>query len=191
MTDFSTFPSSHSNFLESNRETTVGDPGLRNFALRLAKSMERDDLVQQTTDDLRNRLQVDRVVLYYFYYPWKGQVTFESLSSPEFSIFGSSGPDECFNHEYAALYLTGRTRAIADIEMAAIHPCHRDFLRNLQVRANLVVPILIEKNTNPLWGLLIAHHCQGAKVWTEQEILAMKQAAQVLANAPSIQGNEP
>ncbi|WP_442948706.1 GAF domain-containing protein [Nostoc sp.] len=54
--------------------------------------------------------------------------------------------------------MAGRVKAIADIELKSIEPCHQDFLCNLQVRANLVVPILILRE---LWGLLAAHHCQG------------------------------
>ncbi|MEM9977071.1 MAG: GAF domain-containing protein, partial [Cyanobacteria bacterium P01_D01_bin.2] len=115
---------------------------LRNIFRRLNQTMQRDEVVQGTTDDLLGFLKVDRVVLYYFYRQWEGQVTFESLSDPRFSIYGSTGPDQCFNDEYAALYLAGRVRAIADVETEPIEACHRDFLRYLQVRANLVVPIL-------------------------------------------------
>jgi light-regulated signal transduction histidine kinase (bacteriophytochrome) len=82
---------------------------------RLVKTMQRDELVRQTTNQLRESLQVDRVVLYYFYGRWEGQVTFEALSSQEFSILGSTGPDDCFNNKYAGLYLAGRVRAIAAI----------------------------------------------------------------------------
>ncbi|MDZ8095677.1 MAG: GAF domain-containing protein [Nostoc sp. DedQUE05] len=106
---------------------------------------------------LRESLQVNRAVLYYFYSQWQGQLTFESLNSKEFSILGSTGPDDCFNNEYAALYLAERIKAIADIELKPIEACHRDFLRSMQVRANLVAPIIIPKG---LWGLLVAHHCQ-------------------------------
>jgi GAF domain-containing protein len=151
---------------------------------RLNQKMQRDQLVQSTTDELRQILQVDRVVLYYFYSQWNGQVTFESLSDKKFSIFGSQGPDQCFNDEYAELYLAGRVRAIADIETEPIEACHRDFLRYLGVRANLVVPILTAKG---LWGLLVAHHCQGVRPWTEGEIDRMKAGALALASAPSIQ----
>ena len=91
------------------------DQGLQNLLDRLVKTMQRDELVRQTTNQLRESLQVDRVVLYYFYGQWQGQVTFESLSSQELSILGSTGPDDCFNNEYAALYLAGRVKAIADI----------------------------------------------------------------------------
>jgi GAF domain-containing protein len=160
-----------------------GDAQLQRVITHLSSTLERDQLVTQITADLQRKLAVDRVVLYYFYREWKGQVTFEALSSPQFSILGSTGPDECFNDEYAALYLAGRSRAIADIETEPIAECHRNFLRALRVRANLVVPVLIPQG---LWGLLVAHHCQFARPWTESDITAMQQGAAALAIAPSI-----
>jgi GAF domain-containing protein len=150
---------------------------------RLHSKLQHDQVVQSTTDDLRAFLQVDRVVLYYFYRQWEGRVTFESLADPTFSIFGSTGPDECFNEEYAKLYLAGRVRAIDNIETATIAPCHRDFLRYLQVQANLVVPILTAKG---LWGLLVAHHCQSPRAWSQIDIERMAQGALRLARASSI-----
>nr|WP_199332430.1 GAF domain-containing protein [Fischerella sp. FACHB-380] len=169
---------------EFNPSVTVHrDRGLQKVLERLIGTMERDALVVQTTNRLRETLQVDRVVLYYFYYQWQGQVTFEALSSEEFSILGSTGPDDCFNDEYAAMYLAGRVRAIPDIESEAIATCHRDFLRQLQVRANLVVPVLTPKG---LWGLLVAHHCQAPRQWLPSDIELMQIEAQVLAAAPCI-----
>lgn len=158
---------------------------MRSILQRLSQTMQRDQLVQSTTDGLRKFLQVDRVVIYYFYNQWEGQVTFEALSDRKFSIYGSTGPDQCFNDEYAALYLAGRVRAIRDIQTEPIEPCHRDFLRYLQVRANLVVPILPPKG---LWGLLAAHHCQEPKAWSEEDIEQMQKGALVLASTPSIKG---
>lgn len=146
--------------------------------------MKRDTLVQQTTHELRTRLDVDRVVLYYFAEQWSGRVTFESLSADEFSILGSTGPDDCFNGEYAAMYLAGRVKAIADIEQEAIADCHRDFLRDLNVRANLVVPVLVGER---LWGLLVAHHCQAIRPWSASDVALLQDAAAKLASAPSIQ----
>jgi len=162
----------------------MSDIGLQKVIDRLASTLNRDSLVQETTTDLRDFLQVDRVVLYYFYREWEGRVTFESLSKNKFSIFGSTGPDECFNGEYAAMYEAGRVRAIADIEIEPIQACHRDFLRSMQVRANLVVPVL---NNRRLWGLLVAHHCQDTRSWSPSDIEAMQKAAETLAMAPSIQ----
>ncbi len=159
------------------------DPSLQTIFDRLSRDLARDTLIQTTTDELRQSMNADRVVLYYFYYQWSGRVTFESLSDLKFSILGSSGPDECFNDEYAKLYEEGRVRAIPNIETEPIQACHRDFLRQLQVKANLAVPILTERG---LWGLLVAHHCQSTYEWSPAEIAAMQAAANHLAVVPSI-----
>lgn len=150
---------------------------------RLQQKMQRDQLVQSTTDDLRSFFQVDRVVIYHFYRRWEGQVTFEALSDSRLSILGSTGPDQCFNDEYAELYLAGRVRAIANIETEPIAPCHRDFLRFLSVRANLVAPILTSQG---LWGLLVAHHCQTPRPWSAADIERMQAGATAIADSPSI-----
>jgi len=156
---------------------------INRVADRLAKNIERDTLVAQSITRLRNYLQVDRALLYYFYSQWRGQVTLESLSTEEFSILGSTGADDCFNDEYAELYLAGRVRAMANIEVEPIHPCHQEFLRGIQVKANLVVPVLTKKG---LWGLLVAHHCRSTHFWTNDEIVLMQEIAKTLAEAPSI-----
>jgi GAF domain-containing protein len=164
----------------------MSDPALQRIFDRLYKDLSRDTLIQTTTDRLRDTLHVDRIALYYFYCKWMGKVTFESLSDQKFSILGSSGPDECFNGEYAQLYEAGRVRAINDIESEPIAVCHRDFLLDLHVRANLVVPVLNERG---LWGLLVAHQCQSTHNWSTVEIAMMQAAAVNLGTAPSIQNS--
>jgi GAF domain-containing protein len=159
------------------------DQGLQKLRDRLIIKMRRDELVRNTTQTLREQLEVDRVVLYYFYEQWQGQVTFESLSAEKYSILGSTGGDDCFKSEYTGLYLAGRVRAIVDIELEPIHTCHRNFLRSIQVRANLVVPILVPRG---LWGLLIAHHCQSPRDWSATDVELMQTAAQTLATDPHI-----
>ena len=162
------------------------EQGLQNLANRISQTLERDALVQQTTDNLRATLTCDRLVVYYFYGEWKGQVIFESLRDRRLSIYGSTGADNCFNEDYASLYQAGRARAIADIETAAIHPCHREFLQSIQVRANLAVPIL---NSRRLWGLLIAHQCYQTRCWSTSDIKQMQTAAETIATAPPIRNN--
>lgn len=162
------------------------DPSLQTIFDRLSRDLARDSLIQSTTDELRQTLNADRVVLYYFYYKWAGRVTFESLSDPKFSILGVSGPDQCFNGEYAKLYEDGRVRAIPDIESEPIQPCHRDLLRELTVKANLVVPVLIDRG---LWGLLVAHQCQTTYTWSVAEIDAMQLGAKKLAMSDSIKNS--
>ncbi len=160
--------------------------GLQRIISGITQTLERDALVQHTTDHVRIALSVDRVVVYYFFRKWEGRVTFESLSSDKLSIIGSTGPDECFNSDYAAMYLDGRVRAITNIDTELIADCHREFLRDIQVKANLVVPILTQRG---LWGLLVAHHCESVRHWHDADIQLMKAAAQTLSSAPSIKNS--
>ncbi|KAM3101397.1 GAF domain-containing protein [Phormidesmis sp. 146-12] len=159
------------------------DRSLTRIMTRITGVLERDDLVRQTVQQLRTDLETDRLVLYYFYRQWKGRVTFESLSSDRYSILGETGPDECFNGDYAAMYEAGRVQAIADIEIESIAECHKDFLRGMNVRANLVVPVVTAKG---LWGLLVAHHCRSPRDWSPFDIQQMQKSAEKLATAKSI-----
>lgn len=156
----------------------------------LQKNLQHDQRVESILSDLRATLEINRVVIYYFYREWEGQVTFESLSEQKYSIAGTTGPDQCFNEEYAQLYLEGRVRAIDDINTEPIAPCHRDFLRYLDVRANVVVPIVPAQGAEKrLWGLLIGHHCESARAWTKAEVQRMQEDATALTNAAAIQSN--
>ena len=157
---------------------------LRQIANGLTNRLKRDVLIEKSLYEIREVLQSDRAVLYHFYRKWQGQVICETLSAIELSILGSTGADECFNEEYAALYEGGRVRAIADIEVEPLHQCHRQFLRSIKIRANLVVPILTAKG---LWGLLIAHQCSGPRTWLRSDIEFMQQQAQNMAMSPTIQ----
>ena len=150
---------------------------------RITNKLQQDQVVSEALHKLRLLLNVDRMVLYYFYTKWKGQVTFEAISNDKYSIIGSTGADDCFNIEYAELYLAGRIKATDDIEKAPINECHRDFLRGIQVRSNLVAPVL---TNGKLWGLLVAHHCQNVKIWQESDIVSIREYSDSLAKASSI-----
>ncbi|CAN1210646.1 Phytochrome chromophore attachment site domain-containing protein [Tumidithrix helvetica PCC 7403] len=159
------------------------DRGIQVVLNRLTKNLAKDSLVYTSLQELRKLLDIDRVVLYYFYSEWKGQVTLEAIGDPKYSIIGSTGPDQCFNAGHAEMYLAGRIRATENIETEPISDCHREFLRNLQVLANLVVPIV---PNGKLWGLLVAHHCQDTHVWKDDDIEAMQRYAKYLTIVPSI-----
>lgn len=150
---------------------------------RITNKLQQDQIVSDALHRLREQLDVDRVVLYYFYKQWKGQVTFESISEKRYSIIGSTGADDCFNVDYAVLYLAGRIKATDDIEKATISDCHQEFLKSMQVRSNLVAPVLTH---GKLWGLLVCHHCQDVRAWKISDIDLIRQYSHELAFAPSI-----
>lgn len=162
---------------------SAANHNLKSVLTRITRKLQQDQLVSKKLHELREILKVDRVVLYYFYTHWKGQVTFEALSDQKYSIIGSTGADDCFNIDYASLYLAGRIFSTEDIEKAAINECHRDFLRTIQVRSNLVAPVVCH---GKLWGLLVAHHCQQIRQWQSFDIDTIRQYSYALEAATSI-----
>lgn len=64
-------------------------------------------------------------------------------------------------------YRQGQILSIDDIESAySASSCLLNLLRQSQVRAMLVVPIIVQ---DKLWGLLIAHQCFKPRSWIESE----------------------
>ncbi|MBD2677847.1 MULTISPECIES: EAL domain-containing protein [Nostoc] len=147
---------------------------------RIRQSLELDEILQTTADEVRQLFDIDRVVIYKFKPDWSGLVAVESLAQGCMSILGFNVMDTCFQSTGAIYYQQGNTRATEDIETAGLSPCHVELLRSLQIRANLVVPILQQKR---LWGLLIAHQCSSTRLWQQSEINLFNQVASQAAIA--------
>lgn len=171
---------------------------LNQISTQIRQSLKLEYIQQTTVHEIRNLFNADRVLIYRFDANWHGQVVVESIVEPWQSTLGEMDIDNCFSEQYADLYRQGRIRAITDIEAINLDDCHRDYLKRLDVRANLIVPISVQ---NTLWGLLIAHQCSGPREWEESEIellqalagqvgVAIQQAelyAQAKANAATAQ----
>jgi len=95
-------------------------------------------------------------------------------------LVGNSLGEEVFPHDVHQLYLQGRIGAISDINDTSITPCMVEFMKQIEVRAKLVVPIIQQ---GQLWGLLIAHQCDGPRDWQESEINLFQQLVNQLAIA--------
>lgn len=172
---------------------------LRLIGNQIRSTLDLNTILQTAVREVRQLLQCDRVIIYQFQDNWQGKVVVEDMTVPWPSILGDMGADKCFKGDYADLYQQGRVRAINDIFNAGLEPCHVDFLDSLQVKANLIVPIVTartEENPPPnaavsynpkipgrLWGLLIAHECGDMRNWEQQETELLSQIADQMAIA--------
>ncbi|MEQ8956783.1 MAG: GAF domain-containing protein, partial [Coleofasciculus sp. C2-GNP5-27] len=90
----------------------------------------------------------------------EGCVTYEARCSDEIgSVLNWREERDCALHvpNCRTKYHQGFTGAIDNVEVAyRDSPCLLQLLRQTQVRAKLVAPIIVQ---NRLWGLLIAHQC--------------------------------
>ncbi len=170
---------------------------LRLIGNQIRSTLDLNTILQTAVREVRQLLQCDRVIIYQFQDNWQGKVVVEDMSVPWPSILGDMGADKCFKGDYADLYQQGRVRAINDVFNAGLEPCHVDFLDSLQVKANLIVPIVTsrtEENSHSavnqnhqfpgrLWGLLIAHECGDTRNWEQQETKLLSQIADQMAIA--------
>ena len=150
------------------------------IAQRIHQSLDLQEILNTTVEDVRHFLQTDRVLIYRFAPNWSGTVAVESVGDEWISLLDVTIKDNCFAGTYAHSYRHGRIRAIDDIYAAGLAQCHIDLLSQFQVRANLVLPIL---QGDKLWGLLIAHHCRGARQWLPLEMGLLQELATQVAIA--------
>ncbi len=171
---------------------------LRLIGNQIRSTLDLGTILETAVREVRQLLQCDRVIIYQFQDNWRGKVVVENMTVPWPSILGDMGADKCFRGDYAELYQQGRVKAINDIFNAGLESCHVDFLDRLQVKANLIVPIVTsrsEEDSIPtagssnlkfpgkLWGLLIAHECGDTRNWQRQEMELLSQLADQMAIA--------
>lgn len=148
---------------------------ISDITLKIRQSIDLNEILQTTVDEVQRWLEADRSVIYRFSpEDWSGTISTEAVSAPEFSLLGQRIHDPCFGSNYVEAYQNGRVRAIANVAQSDLAPCHQKFLYQLSVQANLVVPLLQDQQ---LWGLLIIHHCSAPRQWRRDEIEFVQQLA--------------
>ncbi|MEG3927979.1 MULTISPECIES: GAF domain-containing protein [unclassified Microcoleus] len=147
---------------------------------RIRSSLNLEEVLTMAVEEVRQFLSTDRTIIYRFNPDWSGLVAVESVAADTMPILGIDINDPCFREGYISAYAQGHIRAIDNIYTAGISECHVNLLSELEVKANLVVPLLQGKK---LWGLLIAHHCRSHRHWNSSEIESLKQISVQLAIA--------
>ncbi len=134
---------------------------------RIADQLGQENILNTTVNELRYLLECDRVVVYSLDENNYGIVVAESVAPQWTKAKGRMIDDPCLAVRYIEEYKNGRVRAIDDIHSASITPCYLEQLEELEVKANLVAPIVSQ---GQLFGLLIAHQCSNPRHWQEEEI---------------------
>lgn len=149
------------------------------IALPIHLSINQLEILNCGLEETRARLQTDRVIIYRVLPDGDGVVFAESVGSQWTPILGQLIYDPCFQATWIERYRQGQTTSISDTHAGNIQTCYVELLDQLQVRANLVVPILSQGN---LWGLLIAHHCRSPRKWQSQDVQLLQKMAIQLGN---------
>jgi len=171
----------HQRLQEQLRTQTQQSRLFAEMALKIRRSLDLEAILTTTVAEVRQFLQTDRVFIYRFEPDWSGVVVVESVGGEWSSILGTTITDTFFGTRAGRnLYAQGRIQATADIYTTGLSPCHIDLLAQLQIQANLVVPIL---QGEQLWGLLVANHCAAPRQWQSWEIDLLQQLSTQVAIA--------
>jgi Signal transduction histidine kinase regulating C4-dicarboxylate transport system len=167
------------NLSQSQREQ---QKALAGVIARIRESLDLETIFKTTAIEVRSLLKADRVGVFQFdpALDWEGEFVSEDVAPQWDSAIATKVYDYCFGQQFAVHYQQGKVQAVADIHNADLSNCHIDILAKFQVRANLIVPLLKQKE---LWGLLCIHQCSNPRDWSESEIDFTKQIAEYLTVA--------
>ncbi|MEG4006193.1 PAS domain S-box protein [Microcoleus sp. Pol11C1] len=150
------------------------------IARRVRQSLQLEEILNTTVAELQQVLLADRVLVYQLLPTSGGRVIAEAVAEGCSKLVDRCFGEEVFPPDSYQLYLQGRICAISELDSPSITPCVMEFMKQIQVRAKLVVPII---QHSQLWGLLIAHQCDGPRDWKEWEINLFQQLVNQLALA--------
>jgi signal transduction histidine kinase/CheY-like chemotaxis protein len=156
-------------------------------SLNIRQSLDIDEILNTAVSEVKDVLSCDRAIIYQFEPNWAGSIVAESVSPPWRAALGENIIDTCFEKSKALMYAQGRKTAIDDIYKADLSECHIGLLEAFQVRASIIVPILLTLDRSvslpKVWGLLIVHQCQNPRPWEDAEGLFLEQISVQLAIA--------
>jgi len=149
---------------------------------RLQTMEGSNEFFNQYLSEIRNWLRVDRAIIYDFDENFAGRVSNEILGGGWTSAMGAELIDSSVHQNVIEDYKQGRVIVTSNVLDAGLVANDLDLMKRLQVKSNLVVPIL---QADKLFGLLIVHQCEAYREWSDEEITYLKQAGEQLGYALS------
>jgi len=164
---------------------------------QMRQTLQVETIFSATTQELRQVLNCDRVVIYRFNPDWSGEIVSESVAlgwiklmqtqtnepaqseaavdraSCVVKTLGSvnqsvQDTDTYLQDTQGGVYSQGTNYlCVSDIYKAGFQPCYIERLERFQAKAYIIVPIFCGKK---LWGLLAAYQNLGPRQWEEAEI---------------------
>ncbi|MGF1936660.1 MAG: GAF domain-containing protein [Nostoc sp. ChiQUE02] len=161
------FALDHARLLQRVEAEGVQSQFLADTIGSIRQSLNEEDVLKTTVEEVRKVLSTDRVMVYSFNANWSGTIIAESVVLTYPKVLRAEIQDPCFGQGYVEEYQSGRVLAINNIYEAGLADCHISLLESFAVKANLVAPILKDEQ---LFGLLIAHQCSRPRDWKQSEI---------------------
>ncbi|MBW4480521.1 MAG: PAS domain S-box protein [Tolypothrix brevis GSE-NOS-MK-07-07A] len=160
--------------------TSQRDRLLTQTLARIRTSLNLDQILQTTVNEVRHFLQADRVFIGLNDGNFEGRILAESVDPKYSPVIGCKIKDPVVIQEMKRLLTTNCVRVVEDIEQIDVSPKLKAHYQQFQTRATLAVPIMLN---GELFGALIANQCSHPRHWHQMEIDLLKQMSEQLAIA--------
>jgi len=164
---------------EARRQQNERDHLLGAIASRIRSSLNLDEILKTTVEEVRQFLEADRVMIYRLDSNQDGGLVAESVA-PEWTLNWLKESYITWFCETQAKDQQKFIHTVNNIDQAGFSPQYVELMTELQVKAELVVPL---SQDDHLWGLLIVHQCSELRRWQYFETQALEQLAIQLAIA--------
>jgi twitching motility protein PilJ len=150
------------------------------FTSSIYKSLHSSDILRNSAEGVRIVLQSDRVVLYRFNPDWRsGMIVAESVAHGWPKAMGQTIYDPLAPGSIER-FRSGQIWTCNNVNESVLSDCHCEILKRLQVKANMVAPVLQD---GELVALLCAHQCSSPRTWQDYEIDIFRQLADQISFA--------
>lgn len=148
--------------------------------MRIRQSLNINEILQTTVNEVREFLQADRVFIALNDSCDLFKMIAESVNPQYPSVLNWKKKDETLLQELRTKLLTDRVRVVEDITQTTVSPQLAALYQQFQTKASLAVPIMLGKE---LFGALIANSCAKPRCWQQIEIDLLQQISEQLAIA--------
>jgi|GEM_PF-1851046 len=145
---------------------------INQIATEIHSSLDLQEILNNTVVGMRSLLECHRVIIYQFNANLSGRVIAEAIVAGGLSLLHQEPYDVCITPEWLETYRQGQIRVMNDINTEFITQCHQQMLRDLDIRAKLLAPIVVEDR---LWGLMLASYRDIPHNWELEEIELVQQ----------------
>ncbi|WP_017297711.1 GAF domain-containing protein [Nodosilinea nodulosa] len=158
---------------QSERERLLGA-----IAQHLLQSLNSEDLLQTTVNEVRRFLHIDRVLFYSFDPDYNGVVA--ESATPTMAASAMAQTDLSFIPIDLMRYRHGEMEVIDDIATAHLPRAYLAKFNQAQVKACLIMPIV---QAESIYGLVCALNCSGPRPWATWEIETLREVATQVGGA--------
>ncbi|AFZ60064.1 GAF domain-containing protein [Anabaena cylindrica FACHB-243] len=162
---------------------------------KIRDSLDIKDILATVTQEIKNSLNCDRVIVFRLFADGESQIVEEAVSGELVSLKNRHWDNEVWSQEILDYYWQGQPRIVTDVMEDIWTDCLVEYSIEGQVQSKIVAPILQEaqdgeKNrwvasgeNNKLWGVLVVHACSEKRIWKDCEAQLLQQIANQLAIA--------